>query len=151
MVLLWRKIYSSSWRWGRGWISLLCKYTHCGPYQVLLLYILIYATLFLGGNGTNQNPRFLLYLPYLSIFMHSFFCLFFKKGGQRITKQAAKHMVFGIPLWKNRLLILTGIVCLHSTTNAPFTVVTPNRAYQISHTLGKSNQHAKEKTAVCPT
>ena len=103
------------------------------------------------GMAPIKTPDFYFICPIWVFLCILFFCLFFKKGGQRITKQAAKHMVFGIPLWKNRLLILTGIVCLHSTTNAPFTVVTPNRAYQISHTLGKSNQHAKEKTAVCPT
>lgn len=39
-----REMYCFSPRWGRAWISLLCKYTQCGPYQVLLLLILIYAS-----------------------------------------------------------------------------------------------------------
>lgn len=40
-----REMYGFSLRRGRGWISSLCKYTQCGPYQVLLLYILINASL----------------------------------------------------------------------------------------------------------
>lgn len=54
------------------------------------------------------------------------------------------HRFFVLFFWHPTVekppLILTGIVCLHSITNAPFTVVTPNRAYQISHTLGESMQ-----------
>lgn len=61
------------------------------------------------------------------------------------NNESCKAHCFWHPTVEKPPLILTGIVCLHSTTNAPFTVVTPNRAYQISRTLGKSNQHAKEK------
>lgn len=75
-----------------------------------------------------------------------------KKGNsQKNNTSSWKAYAFWQPTVEKPPLILTGIVRLHSTSNAPFAVVSPNRAYQISRTLGKekkqknkSNQHAKE-------
>lgn len=48
-------------RRGSRWISRLCKYTQCGPYQVLLLYHLIYASVHIGSlQNRTISPGFSL-------------------------------------------------------------------------------------------
>lgn len=140
-------MYCFSPRWGRAWISLLCKYTQCGPYQVLLLRILIYVSHsylskwtfnLVGSNGT-------------SILCNQTF--FTKKVFKSRKEEAAEHTVPSHSTVEKPLLILTGIRCLHSTTNTPFTVATPNGANQISHTLERGEKQrpaCRRKTAVSP-
>lgn len=71
-----------------------------------------------------------------------------KKGNsQKNNTSSWKAYAFWQPTVEKPPLILTGIVRLHSTSNAPFAVVSPNRAYQISRTLGKEKKQKKKTKA----
>lgn len=70
---------------------------------------------------------------------------------KRRCLRVEKKNAFWHPTVEKPLLILAGIKCLHSTTNTPFAVVTPNGANQISHTLERGEKQrpaCRRKTAV---
>lgn len=135
-------MYCFSPRWGRGWISLRCKYTQCGPYQVLLLYM--HPDLCLTPHHFSLKAYFKVSVPPYLLKGYFFIASEHKSSKERERRSCRAHG-FCHPTVEKPRLILSGIVGLHSTTNAPFTVVTPNNAYQTSHTLRKNKQYAKEK------
>lgn len=89
----------------------------------------------------------------LSIQMEQVFSATKNSFKKRRCLRVEKKNAFWHPTVEKPLLILTGIKCLHSTTNTPFAVVTPNGANQISHTLERGEKQrpvCRRKTAVSP-
>lgn len=105
-------------------ISLLCKYTQCGPYRGAQNYILIYASfrpILLHGDGNNQ-----IWNSHLSALIGADRRQAAK--WEKIVPQAAKTRAFWHTAAEKPPLILTGIRSVRSATNTPLTGVTPNRA-----------------------